>query len=628
MYKFALITLVLFIAGPGVLSAATSAPLSAQRIKLIETFLPAQPAGPGKPITDRAYWSGLAENPAYKSQIDAADKILMEPLPDQSDDLYLEFSRNGNRANFERVAFKRRKRLMPLVVAECLQNEGRYLAAIEQLADALCDERTWVLPAHDRKLKNFNGKTINIDLFSSALGFNLAITDYLLNDKLSASVRSRLTKEIDRRILAPFIAMIRGERKRDGWLTTTNNWNSVCLAGVTGAALIQVESARDRAEFVAAAEQYSQYFLSGFTADGYCSEGLSYWNYGFGEFALLSENIRMATSGKIDLLADSKAKKPAAYGAHIEIISGVSPAFADCPIKARPSRSLMWLLNHKYGWGMKEYAQLDAGATLRSLADLLILYDVQQAMDNPEVAKGTADGLGIRTWFPDAGVYIGRPNSATAGAMGVALKGGDNAEHHNHNDLGSYVVVAGTTPILLDPGAEVYTKRTFSAQRYDSKLLNSYGHPVPVIAGKLQEKGKESKGRIISTDFTDTTDTIIIDITTAYKVPALKKLVRTFQYVRGDNPSFSIKDEVEFRSPETFETALISAGEFATDDKTSVTVKQNQTSARISIVASAPYDLKTETIEENASVKPNRLAIRLSEPVTSATVTAVVTLGL
>ena len=38
------------------------------------------------------------------------------------------------------------------------------------------------------------------------------------------------------------------------------------------------------------------------------------------------------------------------------------------------------------------------------------------------------------------------------GRLGVALKGGHNAEHHNHNDVGSYVVaLAGTTP-LLDPG--------------------------------------------------------------------------------------------------------------------------------------------------------------------------------
>ncbi len=626
MLKLSVLILLLLAISPGALTAAaaTTAPLSRERISEIEKFLPAAPSGPGKPISDREYWNGLAKDEAFQSQIATADTIMGQPLPELSDELYLEFSRNGNRKNYENLAFQRRRRLLPLVVAECLQNEGRYLPAIESLANALCDERTWVLPAHDRQLSNFNGTNITIDLFSSALAYNLAITNYLLADKLDPQVSARMKSEIDKRVLGPFIGMVRGERKRDGWLTTTNNWNSVCLAGVTGAALLQVNSARDRAEFVAAAEQYSQYFLSGFTADGYCSEGLGYWNYGFGEFVLLSENLRMATGGKIDLLADIKAEKPAAYGARIEIINGIPPAFADCSVSARPSGSLMWLLNRRFGWGIKEYENLNTRATLGSLADMLIYHDVKLGMDKSVAAATAKMDFEKRTFFPDAGVYLGRPDTVMPDSMGVALKGGHNDEHHNHNDLGSYVVVMGNTSILLDPGAEVYTKRTFSKERYDSKLLNSYGHPVPVVAGQLQEKGKASRGIILSTDFTDTTDTVVIDISSAYKVPTLKKLVRTFQYVRGAQPVFIVKDEVEFSQPETFETALISAGTFATEDKTSVSVAQGDVSAGIKITSSAPYGLALDTINENASVKPNRLAIKLSEPVTSATITAVV----
>ena len=43
-------------------------------------------------------------------------------------------------------------------------------------------------------------------------------------------------------------------------------------------------------------------FLKGFTPDGYCGEGTGYWNYGFGHYVLLSEEIRLATGGQIDLL--------------------------------------------------------------------------------------------------------------------------------------------------------------------------------------------------------------------------------------------------------------------------------------------------------------------------------------
>ena len=85
---------------------------------------------------------------------------------------------------------------------------------------------------------------------------------------------------------------------RAWWLSSTNNWNAVCLAGVTGAALATVESRRDRAFFAAAAEENIQSYLRGFTPDGYCSEGVGYWNYGFGHYMMLAETLRQASGGR------------------------------------------------------------------------------------------------------------------------------------------------------------------------------------------------------------------------------------------------------------------------------------------------------------------------------------------
>ena len=51
------------------------------------------------------------------------------------------------------------------------------------------------------------------------------------------------------------------------------------------------------------------------------------------------------------------------------------------------------------------------------------------------------------------------------------MKGGHNAENHNHNDVGSFVVALGRATPLVDPGSEVYTARTFSPRRYDSNVL-------------------------------------------------------------------------------------------------------------------------------------------------------------
>ena len=91
-----------------------------------------------------------------------------------------------------------------------------------------------------------------------------------------------------------------GKRSR-GWLTVTNNWNAVCLANVTGEAFALLEAPADKAFYAAAAEQYIANFLSGFTEDGYCSEGIGYWNYGYGCFVRLDSMLRGATGDRLNL---------------------------------------------------------------------------------------------------------------------------------------------------------------------------------------------------------------------------------------------------------------------------------------------------------------------------------------
>ena len=140
-------------------------PLDSVRIHTIMLMLSEKPSVPGHPIADRTAWDVLANEPAYQTVLKRAEDILKKPLPGQPDDLFLEFSRNGNRSHWEKIAFERRERLTSLVLAECLENKGRYIPTIEHLITALCAERTWVFPAHDGRLANFNGTTIDIDLF-------------------------------------------------------------------------------------------------------------------------------------------------------------------------------------------------------------------------------------------------------------------------------------------------------------------------------------------------------------------------------------------------------------------------------------------------------------------------------
>jgi len=462
------------------------------RINYITSLLPDKPAGFGSPISDRNAWKRLARNDSFQKIILDAEKLLQQPIPDQPDDLYLDFSRTGNRTRWQRVSGIRRGRIRTFVLAECLENKGRFIPAFEKIVKVLCAERTWIMPAHDRDLSNFNRTSTDIDLGSSTLAWSLATSDYLLADKLSPKIRRIIHNNLDERIFEPYRDMVTGKRTKNWWMTTTNNWNAVCLAGVTGAALAVIEPPDQRAFFITAAENYSQNFLDGFTDDGYCSEGLGYWNYGFGYYIMLSEMIHQATSSKVDLLHNNKAKQAATFGANIEINNDIYPAFADCSITAQPSSKLMYFISQRLGLALRSWEQIDPVSASGSLYQSMMYSFPNSASRSPNSQSSSSES-GIRSWFDKAGILISRPGANSSSQLAVALKGGHNQEHHNHNDVGSFVVVLGDKPLLLDPGSEVYTARTFSSHRYESKVLNSFGHPVPVIAGKLQQTGGQAR---------------------------------------------------------------------------------------------------------------------------------------
>ncbi|MGB2807048.1 MAG: hypothetical protein WBC22_04885, partial [Sedimentisphaerales bacterium] len=462
------------------------------RIKNITDMLDEKPAGFGTPITERKTWKKLAQNDSFKSVLSEAEKLLKEAIPEQPDDLYLDFSRTGNRTRWQRVSGRRRRRIHTLVLAECMENKGRFLPAFEEIVRAICSERTWVMPAHDRSLTNFKGTSVDIDLGSSMLAWSLATADYLLADKLSPDTRRLIRDNLEKRIFKSYEDMVQGKRKKNWWMTGTNNWNAVCLGSVTGSALAVIESPRRRALFIAAAEKYSKNFLKGFTDDGYCSEGLGYWNYGFGYYIMLSETIYQATKGKVDLLGDPKVKQIATFGSNIEILNGVYPAFADCSVRAQPGSRLMYFVSRRFGLGLRSWEQIDPVSSSGGLYHSM-MYSFPNSASRTLPSQTASKGPGIRSWFEEAGILICRPSSGSSSRLAVALKGGHNSEHHNHNDVGSFIVVLGDKPLLLDPGGEVYTARTFSGQRYESNVLNSFGHPVPIVAGKLQRTGSRAR---------------------------------------------------------------------------------------------------------------------------------------
>jgi len=608
----------------GALLAETPLSPAKDRVGELVGILPAAPAGLGRPITDRDAWRRIGTAPDAALAVAAAEKLLGTPVPELTDDLYLDFSRTGNRTRCQRVLVARRTRIPRFALAECLENRGRFLPALEESIRAICAAKTWVLPAHDRGLRNFHGQLVDIDLAVAGLSWELATAYYWLGDKLSPETRELIRSELRRRTFGPFKSCVSTGKPSMWWVTCTNNWNAVCLAGTVGAALAVIDSREERAFFVAGAEKSIPHFLSGFTADGYCSEGTGYWNYGFGHYVLLAETLRQATDGELDWMATPKVAAIAHYGRRIEIWDGVYPAFADCSVNSRPSSSLMAYLSRIYGMGMEDVERRGVGLAggLPSTLVGLGVYGFPNAASHHALASSTP--LARRDYFERAGILLCRPGPGSHAELAVALKGGHNGEHHNHNDVGSYLVALRGGAPLIDPGAEVYTARTFSSKRYESDVLNSFGHPVPRVAGKLQRPGREAAAKVLRTEFTDASDTVVLDLRSAYGVRELEQLERTFVYSRTGAGSLTVTDEVRFSEPRMFETALVTLGRWSRPAPDRLVFGEGKQAVEVTVDA-GDAALNVEPASLTADVrtreKPARIGLAFAQPVARARIT-------
>ena len=535
---------------------------------------------------------------------------------------YLDFTTNGDRTKYQAINGRRWDRLKRLVLGECLEGKGRFVPAIDETVRSLCGDPSWILPAHDHEAKVFKGASPYADLAVAMNGYQMALTLWLLEDRLEPATAKLMRENVYNRLIDPVLKTIDGTApphvmSGHFWARCNHNWNAVCTAGAVGAILALEPSKDVRAKAVDWAVSNSERFLSGFGKDGYCSEGLGYWNYGFGHFTLMAEVIRQQTSGKVDLFQLKSVRQIAQAPTLLEIADKIYPAFADCGLESRPDQNLMdWV-----AWRLSRQPMSDKSAS--PLTDSVLLYQTLAGLvldlEASSLSNEPLPALPPRSWFPDSGVCVFRP--ADKNGMAVAIKGGNNAEHHNHNDVGTTVVVWKGRPVLVDPGAMVYRAETFSKDRYRLPIMGSLAHSVPVAAGFLQAAGAQCRANVLGTDFKPEADTIRMDISSAYPGSGLKKLEREWSYQRESGGTLTINDRFAFEMPSTFETALVGLGdwyEVSSKDRAARFVIDGGKGALLDVQVGFSGPGKWVVTKINNPGKPTvfRLGLALAEPAT------------
>ena len=409
--------------------------------------------------------------------------------------------KTGSREGYEALFYDRSNQ-MELAALACWLGMD-YRDYLHDLLWAQCEATSWVMPCHA-------GPGDPIDLWAAMMARWLASIVTWLDGQIDPEVRVRVAEEVRRRVLDEFL----NPQATCWWKTCTNNWNAVCHAGVAIAAMVlekdQERLTRILTETLAGLEA----FLEGFTADGGCGEGPSYWAYGVGWYADLAACLYDFTGGEVNIMAGPRVERICRYPLAAWVRPGQVLAFADadhCDV------GLTTAININRFHAVPELFGLcrlnaDGSAPVGTLDELL-----------------RYDGVKYRPLDDHADYHLPELHQVIirTGAVTVGAKAGHNGVSHNHNDVGSFVVHRGRTFFLCDPGRPIYSGTTFSDRRYESVFCNSIGHSVPVIDGRPQQPGQQFGGTLeIEGLNRPGGKTIRIEMAGAYDVPALKRLTR------------------------------------------------------------------------------------------------------
>ena len=513
--------------------------------KLESVLLPAAKWRPYPVYTDRAHWDTIPPD-LRNSAIEAGREQLGTPWPSLTATLFLEYVRNGNRSRYEAVSFARRDRVRAAVIAECLEANGRFLDDIADGLWLMCEETYWGVPAHVGIQKRGSGlpdvQEPTIDLFGAETGELLVWCSYLLGpalDKVHPLVRERINLEVRRRLLEPY-----RDRSDFWWMgleadRPVNNWNPWINSNVLACALLVETDPARRAAFIYKLLTSLDRFLDSYHPDGGCDEGPGYWGRAGGSLFDNLELLHSASGGAIDFYRVPLIAEIGRYIYRAHIYDHWFVNFADASAKEDFPGELVYRYGVRIGdepmqafgaWGAQHVgvrAALDTGSIGREL----------QALFDTQIRAAPARQPLVRDMFlPGIQIMSARVRQGSADGLYLAAQGGHNAESHNHNDVGNFIVYANGQPAIIDVGVETYTAKTFSDHRYEIWTMQSAYHNLPTVNGVMQGAGRRFEARNVEYQSDDAAAQFRLDIGAAYPAEAgIEHWLRTLRLDRQHN---------------------------------------------------------------------------------------------
>ena len=457
-------------------------------------------------VEDRKFWDNFQNGTCVS--IAEAEMDYAWPIIKATD--FMEFKKSGNRTVMEKIHFDRRNHLVLFALAELEENKGRFIPAIVNGLFTVCEESFWGLSAHYfMKLENIpSPEHPYIDLFAAETAEHLAMIVTLLRRPLLAfcpEIIDRVEYELDRRIKAPY------ESRYDfGWMgyrgKRVNNWNPWILSNVLTVFLLTECNQRRKQKAIGKMLSEIQHYYDSMPEDGGCDEGPGYWRQAGASLFEFLYQLKCATGGKMSFFGDAKIGRIAAYLKKVHITADVFANVADAHAAGKGDLALLLygfareteqdeLMNFSvavYRDRTVNSSPLDhTNRTLRR-----IIYS-SAFLREIEASEPTYPLHGALEYLPDLELAVLRK-----GNFILSAKGGFNKESHNHNDVGSFTLYDGETPVLVDIGISTYTRFTFDPSTRYSMIPWTRGsyHNIPMINEKEQPFGEEYRADSFAAD--------------------------------------------------------------------------------------------------------------------------------
>jgi len=355
-----------------------------------------------------------------------------------------------------------------------------------------------------------------------AIGYDWLFED--LSERARLEARSAiLTKGIEE-----------SKKGNNWWLTSENNWNQVCNAGmVYGALAIQEDHPELADEIIDRAFQSIPLAMEAYQPDGVYPEGYGYWGYGTNFNVLFLSAIKKHLGTDKGLSNQEGFLQTGHFLKHMVTPTGKSFNWGDCGTGTSLKHALFWFADKTEDpsilWSEKQFLERSDFSSLTGIRELPAVMiwgkntpanNIDEPDDKMFVGQGANPVAMMRTNWSPLAAYMG-------------FKAGSPSVNHGHMDIGSFVFEAGNRRWSTDLGMQNYESleslgmkifgKGQDAERWTIYRMNNYSHSVLIVDDELQRVDGYAKIDKVSDN--DDFMFAVSDISTVY-TGQLKSIMR------------------------------------------------------------------------------------------------------